>query len=134
MLDVTIREIGPIELIGVAHTGSYMQIDKAFETLFGTLYARGLAKPDIRMIGVYLDDPDLVPEEKLRSIACVTGAAEVPAASPFERRTIDRRLCGAAPQGALCRHVQVLSVALCRMAAEIRPAAEGQGHVRGISQ
>ncbi|TBX98545.1 AraC family transcriptional regulator [Rhizobium laguerreae] len=89
MLDVTIGEIGPIELIGVAHTGSYMQIDKAFETLFGTLYARGLAKPDMRMIGVYLDDPDLVPEEKLRSIACVTGAAEVPAAAPFERRTID---------------------------------------------
>ncbi|MGO7426054.1 GyrI-like domain-containing protein, partial [Rhizobium ruizarguesonis] len=71
MLDVTIREIAPIELIGVAHTGSYMQIDKAFETLFGTLYARGLAKPDMRMIGVYLDDPDIVPEEKLRSIACV---------------------------------------------------------------
>jgi AraC family transcriptional regulator len=89
MLDVTIREIAPIELIGVAHTGSYMQIDKAFETLFGTLYARGLAKPDMRMIGVYLDDPDLVPLEKLRSIACVTGAADVPADAPFERRTIE---------------------------------------------
>ncbi|OHV21887.1 AraC family transcriptional regulator [Rhizobium sp. RMa-01] len=89
MFDVTIREIAPTELIGVAHTGSYMEIGKAFETLFGTLYARGLAKPDMRMIGVYLDDPDIVPAEQLRSIACVTGVATGPAEAPFERRTID---------------------------------------------
>ncbi|MBB2751255.1 UNVERIFIED_ORG: AraC family transcriptional regulator [Rhizobium aethiopicum] len=89
MFDVTIREIAPTELIGVAHTGSYMEIGKAFETLFGTLYARGLAKPDMRMIGVYLDDPDIVPAEQLRSIACVTGVATGPTEAPFERLTID---------------------------------------------
>ncbi|AJC79555.1 AraC family transcriptional regulator protein [Rhizobium etli bv. phaseoli str. IE4803] len=89
MFDVTIREIAPTELIGVAHTGSYMQIGKAFETLFGTLYARGLARPDMRMIGVYLDDPDIVPAEQLRSIACVTSSADVPAEAPFERRRVD---------------------------------------------
>ncbi|MBX5100625.1 AraC family transcriptional regulator [Rhizobium lentis] len=89
MFNVTIREIEPTELIGVAHTGSYMQIGKAFETLFGTLYARGLARPDMRMIGVYLDDPDIVPAEKLRSIACVTGTSDLPADPPLERRTIE---------------------------------------------
>lgn len=89
MFDVTIRKIAPIELIGVAHSGPYMQIGKAFETLFGTLYARGLARPDMRMIGLYLDDPDIVPAEQLRSIACVTGSAEVSAEAPFERRRID---------------------------------------------
>ncbi|MBB2672271.1 UNVERIFIED_ORG: AraC family transcriptional regulator [Rhizobium esperanzae] len=89
MFDVTIREIAPTELIGVAHTGSYMQIGKAFETLFGTLYARGLARPDMWMIGVYLDDPDIVPAEQLRSIACVTSSADVPAEAPFERRRVD---------------------------------------------
>ncbi|RWX15324.1 AraC family transcriptional regulator [Rhizobium hidalgonense] len=89
MFDVTIREIAPTELIGVAHTGSYMEIGKAFETLFGTLYARSLARPDMRMIGVYLDDPDIVPAEQLRSIACVTGSADLPAEAPFERRTIE---------------------------------------------
>ncbi|PDT18162.1 GyrI-like domain-containing protein [Rhizobium sp. J15] len=89
MFDVTIREIARTELIGVAHTGSYMQIGKAFETLFGTLYARGLARPGMRMIGVYLDDPDIVPAAQLRSIACVTGTPDLPAEAPFERRTID---------------------------------------------
>ncbi|MBX5133713.1 AraC family transcriptional regulator [Rhizobium lentis] len=89
MFDVTLRQIGPIELIGVAHTGSYMQIGKAFETLLGTLYARGLAKPDMRMIGVYLDDPDIVLAEKLRSIACVTSTPGVPTEAPFERHTTE---------------------------------------------
>ncbi len=36
--------------------------------LFGTLYARGLAKPTMRMIGVYLDDPDMPPTELLTDI------------------------------------------------------------------
>lgn len=89
MFDITLRKIEPIELIGVPHTGSYMQIGKAFETLFGALHARGLAKPEMRMIGVYFDDPDIVPAEKLRSIACATGGSNVPVEPPFERRTID---------------------------------------------
>jgi AraC family transcriptional regulator len=89
MFDVTLRKIEPIQLVGVAHTGSYMQISKAFETLFGTLYARGLARPDMRMIGVYLDDPDILPVDKLRSIACVNANGDIAAEQPFERRTLD---------------------------------------------
>jgi AraC family transcriptional regulator len=89
MFDVTLRTIPPLELIGVPHTGSYMQIGQAFETLFGTLYARGLIRPDMKMIGVYLDDPDIVSVEKLRSFACVTGGPEIPAEPPLLRRSID---------------------------------------------
>lgn len=89
MFDVTLRNIAPIKLVGVAHTGSYMSINQAFETLFRTLHARGLAKPGMRMIGVYLDDPDIVPVEKLRSIACVDADEDMRAERPLERRTID---------------------------------------------
>jgi AraC family transcriptional regulator len=89
MFDITLRKIEPIQLIGVAHTGSYMQIDRAFETLFGTLHARGLARPGMRMIGVYLDDPDIVPVEQLRSIACVNGDSAIVAEPPLVRRTLD---------------------------------------------
>lgn len=88
MFDVQIRTIPDTSLVGVAHQGSYMQIDRAFEQLFGTLYARGQAQPDMRMIGVYLDDPDLVAEDKLRSVACVNADASAPAAVPLERRAI----------------------------------------------
>ncbi|MBB4569833.1 AraC family transcriptional regulator [Rhizobium leucaenae] len=89
MFDVTLRTISPMSLIGVAHRGSYMQIGKAFETLFGAIYARGLAKPDMRMIGVYMDDPDVVDVDKLRSYACVNAGNEIAADAPLERRTID---------------------------------------------
>lgn len=89
MYDVTVKTIAPRELIGVSHTGSYMGIGRAFETLGGTLQARKLFRPDMKMIGVYLDDPDLVPEEKLRSFACVTGGEDVPAEAPLVHRQLD---------------------------------------------
>lgn len=89
MFDVAIRKIPEVHLVGVAHTGSYMQIGKAFEELFGTLYARGRARPEMRMIGVYLDDPDIVAADKLRSYACVTADVATPAEAPLERRTVD---------------------------------------------
>jgi AraC family transcriptional regulator len=89
MFDVTLRKIEPISLVGVRHTGSYMQISKAFETLFGTLHARGLAKPEMRMIGVYFDDPDIVPGKKLRSIACVVSDGSISAEAPLEPFTLD---------------------------------------------
>jgi AraC family transcriptional regulator len=89
VFDVTLRQIEPVDLIGVPHSGSYMQIGNAFEKLLGTLYARGLVRPDMRMIGVYLDDPDIVPVEKLRSIACVTAGSGIEADAPLDRRVID---------------------------------------------
>jgi AraC family transcriptional regulator len=88
MFDVTLKTIEPIELIGVPHTGSYMQISKAFETLFGTLYARGLASPAMRMIGIYFDDPDIVPAERLRSVACVSADETIAAEPPFVRQSL----------------------------------------------
>jgi AraC family transcriptional regulator len=41
------------------------------------------------MIGVYLDDPDLVATDKLRSYACVNAGKDIAAEAPLERRTID---------------------------------------------
>ena len=66
-----------------------MDIGRAFEALFGTLFARGLGRADMRMIGVYLDDPDIVATEKLRSFACVEAGTDVPAEAPLERRSVD---------------------------------------------
>lgn len=88
MYDVTLRTIPSLDLIGVAHQGSYMEIGRAFEALFGTLFARGLGRPEMRMIGVYLDDPDIVGVDKLRSFACVEAGKDIPSEAPLERRTI----------------------------------------------
>ncbi|WP_276118183.1 AraC family transcriptional regulator [Pararhizobium qamdonense] len=89
MYSVTTKTIAPRALAGVSHTGSYMGIGLAFETLGGTLQARGLYRPEMRMVGLYLDDPDLVPEDKLRSFACVTEGQHVSADAPLVHQHLD---------------------------------------------
>ncbi|MGJ7038163.1 AraC family transcriptional regulator [Shinella sp. BE166] len=88
MYDITIRTLPEQTLLGVSHAGSYMGIGKAFEALYGALFSRNIFRPDMRMVGVFLDDPDLVAEDKLRSFACVTADAAVPAEAPLVRRTL----------------------------------------------
>ena len=41
MYTVDIKTVSAVNAIGVEHIGSYMQIGKAFDTLFGWLGARG---------------------------------------------------------------------------------------------
>ena len=67
--DVTIRHVPELRLAVEDHTGNYMNIGGAYERLFGRVAALGLLGPGIRMIGIYLDDPGAVSEEKLRSQA-----------------------------------------------------------------
>jgi AraC family transcriptional regulator len=54
---IEIRHIPPTSLLSVDHVGSYMDIGRAFETLFGRAGAQGPLSPQTRMIGVYYDDP-----------------------------------------------------------------------------
>ncbi|MBW0370454.1 GyrI-like domain-containing protein [Ensifer adhaerens] len=89
MYEVTLKDVEAFDLVGVAHTGSYMEIGKAFETLYGTLFSRQLFRPDMEMIGIYLDDPELVPAEKLRSFACVSARGPMPAEAPLTPQHLD---------------------------------------------
>ncbi len=80
--DVAIRELPDLKTLAVAHAGSYMQIGKAFDTLYGWLGERNLLQPGLRSIGMYLDDPSAVAEDRLRSRACVTLAGAIAVAAP----------------------------------------------------
>ena len=61
-----------------------MQIDKAMGRLFTELASQNLIKPDQKMIAVFLDDPDLVPIDQLRSQACSPLAESVNLAPPLD--------------------------------------------------
>ena len=55
MIDV--RQVPAVSLAGIAHRGSYMQVGRAFDVAFTCMAAQGLARPDMRWLAVYEDDP-----------------------------------------------------------------------------
>ncbi|CAD6533486.1 DNA gyrase inhibitor [Paraburkholderia kirstenboschensis] len=71
MHEVVIRQVEPMEILSVDHVGPYMQIGKAFDALFGWLARHNLLAADMRMIGIYYDDPGVVEQDELRSKAGV---------------------------------------------------------------
>jgi AraC family transcriptional regulator len=81
---VTTVTLPPLRCAAVAHAGAYMQIDKAMGRLFTALASQNLMTPDQKMIAVFLDDPDLVDVDRLRSQACSPVAASVDLAAPLD--------------------------------------------------
>lgn len=82
MYPVTIRTEPARRLAAIPHRGPYPEIGRAFEKLWATLVARGLASESGWMVGVYYDDPSATKPADLRSHAGVeiadTLAIEVP--------------------------------------------------------
>jgi AraC family transcriptional regulator len=111
---------------GVDHR-TLSEIGRAFEALFGWLGARGLIAPDMRMAGLFYDDPSSVPEEKLRSRACVIVGkppVEAPACDGIAGAAMVLRHEGLADMGGL-------SVALWHLAAAVRavPTADREEYL-----
>src|SRR5690606_32575296 len=61
-----------LRLAGLAHTGPYPGIGAAFGRMCESAGKLGLFGPDARVLGIFYDDPNEVPAEKLRSFAAVT--------------------------------------------------------------
>lgn len=70
---IEIRQVRELQAVSLPHKGSYMEIDRAFEMLFGRLMTSGRLPDPPRMLGIYYDDPSAVPESELRSRAAVVG-------------------------------------------------------------
>ncbi|WP_255990158.1 AraC family transcriptional regulator [Chitinolyticbacter albus] len=85
MYPIEITEESGTPLVGLAHHGDYHQIGLAFNKLFLHAGNAGWMQPMPRCIGLFYDDPNQVPEEKLRSHAAI-GIAAVPdpLPTPFE--------------------------------------------------
>jgi len=61
-----------LRLAAIEHRGDYHLISKVFERLMAIAATTGLLTPDTRSISIYHDDPVSVPQDELRSAACVT--------------------------------------------------------------
>ncbi len=75
--EVRLAAIETFDVVGVPHQGSFMEIDRAFGTLYGTLSAHAIHGYDLRCLGIYYTDPFAVVERDLRSIACIVPNKEV---------------------------------------------------------
>jgi len=67
-----IKEMPEMTVAYARHLGRYDQIGEAFGRLMRWAGPRGLATDQARVLGVFHDDTDATPEEKLRSSACIT--------------------------------------------------------------
>lgn len=72
MIEVRLETHPAKRLLALAHSGDYMQIGAKFEGLLATAGSLGLLGPDSTVIGIYHDNPDTTPTDRLRSHACVT--------------------------------------------------------------
>jgi AraC family transcriptional regulator len=80
---VTVENQPERRCAGIDHTGSYMAIDHAMGRLFVELGARNALPAQPAMIGLFFDDPDLGPEDQLRSRACLPVADSVHIEAPL---------------------------------------------------
>jgi AraC family transcriptional regulator len=88
MYDISYKTIPNLEVVSANHSGSYLQINQAFDQLGGWLGARNLLDQDSRMIALYYDDPASVEEAQLRSRACFSINKTCVLEPPLERVTI----------------------------------------------
>jgi AraC family transcriptional regulator len=71
MIDIRIETQPTRRLLAIEHRGHYMAIGDVFARLSAIAFGQGLAAPGAVSIGLYYDDPDVVPTAQLRSHACI---------------------------------------------------------------
>lgn len=78
-MKVRIEKIEPKPTVFLRHTGPYTQIGKKFQELQCWAAPRGILGPHTQVMGIYHDNPEVTPEDKLRSDAVLTvqGSIEV---------------------------------------------------------
>ena len=87
-MSVEIKEIDPIPVVGMKHKGPYDGIGDTFGKIFQKAGAAGW--PMQGCLGVYFDDPMEVPEDQLRSAACIiTPEGFEPADESVEAFSVD---------------------------------------------
>lgn len=84
MHPVTIRTEAQIRLAALPHRGAYHEISRAFQKLSAVMASRDLFRSAGRMIAVFHDDPQSVPEAALRSHAGFEIAGPTVLSAPLE--------------------------------------------------
>ena len=66
---VDINDRAALRLVGLAHSGDYYEIGRVFEKVMAAAEIESWPRSQSFTVGVYFDDPDIVPVERCRSFA-----------------------------------------------------------------
>ncbi len=73
VFSVTAKRLPELHVAYVRHNGRYDQIGQAFARLMRWAAPRGLLQsPETKVLAIYHENPDITPEVKLQSDACIT--------------------------------------------------------------
>ena len=70
-LPVEVKELPPVKILFLRHVGPYSQVGATWGRLMSWAGMRGLLGPQMRMIGIVHDDPDVTPAGKVRYDAAI---------------------------------------------------------------
>ncbi|MDF2813649.1 MAG: AraC family transcriptional regulator [Microvirga sp.] len=88
MQPVTIKSFEGARLAALEHRGDYQQIGKRFDALAAWAGGHGLLDQPRRWFGIYYDDPESVPKERLHSEAALEIDADTPLGEGMQRREL----------------------------------------------
>jgi predicted DNA-binding transcriptional regulator YafY/DNA gyrase inhibitor GyrI len=86
---IEIRELGSLEVIALTHIGDYSGIGSAFGKIAAWAGQNNYWALLPRMLGIYHDDPDTTPTEKLRSSAALEAKPGMEPGEGMSRYTVD---------------------------------------------
>jgi AraC family transcriptional regulator len=69
---VEVKDLAPMRIVFLRHVGPYNQVGATWSKLMTWVAARGLFGPNIKLLGIVYDDPDVTPADKIRYEAAVT--------------------------------------------------------------
>lgn len=71
-VEVRVETVAPMRVAFVRHIGPYAAVGSAWERLFRWAMSRGQLGPQLCMLGVVYDDPEVTPPDRVRYDACLT--------------------------------------------------------------
>lgn len=69
---VEVKELPPLRLVFLRHVGPYNEVGTTWGRLMTWAGTRGLLGPNMKLLGIVYDDPDVTPLDKVRYEAAVT--------------------------------------------------------------
>ena len=91
--EITVEKIDDIHVVYVRYIGPYKGNTKLFEGLFEKIFTwagpRGLLNnPDLKVLSVYHDDPEITEDEKLRTSICISAPDDIKVDGEVGKMTI----------------------------------------------